>query len=64
VPRWHSAAYWPILHNGSDWIPGIEVITEYRKPKDFFVRCQFGNDLFTEKPFQGNIVVLSINFAV
>jgi hypothetical protein len=64
VPRWHSAVYWPLLHNGSGWVPGIELVTEYRKPKDFFIRCQFGNDLFTEKPFQGNIVVLFINFAV
>ena len=63
LPKWSTAIFWPMIHTGKDWVPGISLIMEYKKPTNFFVKCQYGNDMFTEKPFSGNVVVLKVDFS-
>jgi hypothetical protein len=62
IPKWTSAFYWPILHNGTSWIRGITQVLEYKNPKNFFKRGPFGNETFTEKTFKSNVVILKLQF--
>jgi hypothetical protein len=64
APKWQSAVFWPLVSDGKNWRSGIILLTEYYKPKDFFIKCPHGNDMFTEKPFGGSVVVLSIDYRV
>ena len=64
VPRWQTAMFWPIVHNGKTWQNGIELLLEYKNPKEFFQKGPFGNDVFSEKKFQSNVLILGVNFQV
>jgi hypothetical protein len=63
IPKWKSALFWPLVNDGTQWVPGFSLLVEYRKPANFFVHCQYGNDMFTEKPFSGSVVVLKVDFS-
>jgi hypothetical protein len=63
LPRWQASVFWPVIHNGKSWQPGITLLQEYIKPANFFIACFYGNDKFTAKPFNGNVLVLRVNFA-
>ena len=62
VPKWKASVFWPTLHNGKSWKVGISLIKEFSKPANFFLSCLYGNDKFTAKPFDGNVLVLLIDF--
>jgi hypothetical protein len=62
VPRWCASFFWPILHNGQSWEPGIQLIQEYCRPKRFFKAGAHGNNVFSENAFQSNVLVLKINY--
>jgi hypothetical protein len=62
VPRWQTAVYWPMLHDGASWAPGVSLLLEYQKPKKFFIPAPGGNDVFNENQFLSNMLVLMIKF--
>ena len=62
VPKWQSAIFWPIIHDGSEWRNGISLLLEYVKPKNFFIKAAGGNNLFNENAFTSNVLVLNVNF--
>ena len=62
LPRWQSAIFWPLLNNGKKWAPGISVVAEYQNPNNFFIQGTFGNDVFSEKTFKSNVLVLKVNY--
>ena len=64
APRWQSAVFWPLLHSGSSWNNGISLVHDYNRPSNFFKSCIYGNDVFSEKPFAGTIMILKIDFQV
>jgi hypothetical protein len=35
VPRWQTAMYWPIIHNGKTWQKGIKLLLEYKSKRLF-----------------------------
>jgi hypothetical protein len=62
IPKWKSAAYWPLLRTGNNWADGISCEMEYARPKQFFTRAPVGNNLFSENTFLSNVLVLKIKF--
>ena len=62
IPVWRSAVYWPIIHNGFSFKSGIKVLLEFRKPSKFFVAGKDANDMFTERAFCSDVLILELNF--
>ena len=62
VPKWYSAAYWPLLRNGDNWVDGVSCLLEYVRPTQFFTRPIVGNNVFSENIFLSNVLVLGIRF--
>jgi hypothetical protein len=62
IPRWQSAPFWPLVHNGMNWTEGISLLMEYKNPSDFFAKGPFGNDMFTKQAFISNVLILKISF--
>jgi hypothetical protein len=62
IPKWKASFFWPTLHDGTHWANGIELLLEYKNPVNFFKRGPFGNDTFTEKQFNSNVLILKIDF--
>ena len=62
IPKWMSSAYWPIIHDVEQYAWGIQLVSEYKNPKQFVTACQFGNNIFTEGQFASNVVVLAVDF--
>jgi predicted CxxxxCH...CXXCH cytochrome family protein len=62
IPKWTSAVYWPTICNGCHFISGITMLYEYKNPKNFFVACPFGNNVFSSAAFKGNILILKLDF--
>ena len=62
VPKWQSAAYWPLLWNGYRWAEGLSLLLEYKKPANFFKRGHFGNNTFCEEQFSSNVLVFELNY--
>jgi hypothetical protein len=62
VPKWCSAAYWPMLHNGHDYVQGIRLLIEYHKPVHFFRKGLHGNDVFSCNRFASNVLILLVDF--
>jgi hypothetical protein len=62
VPRWQTSSYWPLIHNGEQWNPGISLLLEYNHPKQLFKPSPVGNQIFSEKSFQSNVIILGIDY--
>jgi hypothetical protein len=62
TPKWKSAFFWPVIHDGTNWETGIHLLREYKNPTNFFHRGPFGNETFTEKTFSSNVLILKIDF--
>jgi hypothetical protein len=62
VPSWRSAAFWPSIHNGGGFRYGIRVMLEFRKPSCFFISGIDANDMFTERAFCSDVLILELNF--
>jgi hypothetical protein len=62
LPKWCSASFWPILHDGRDYVEGIELLLEYHKPVHFFQRGIYGNDVFSSDQFASNVIILLVDF--
>ena len=63
VPKWQSAAFWPLIWDGKNWLAGITLLLEYVKPTNFFQRGPFGNNVFSEQMFNSNVLVLKVDFS-
>jgi hypothetical protein len=64
VPAWRSAAFWPHINNGMEWSAGLKLIYQYRNPSAFFVRGLEANDVFTDRPFLGSVLIFGFDFRV
>jgi hypothetical protein len=62
LPKWCSAAYWPILHDGREYTRGVELLLEYHKPVHFFKRGVHGNNVFSGDQFASNVVILLVDY--
>jgi hypothetical protein len=63
IPRWMSAAYWPLIHNGTVWAEGVHLLVEYKNPCNFFKKGPYGNNVFSENRFDSNVLVLKVDFS-
>jgi hypothetical protein len=62
IPKWKSALFWPFIATEDGWAQGISLLYEYENPCNFFLRGPFGNSVFTEGKFAGNVLVLKLDF--
>ena len=62
VPKWPSAAFWPILYPNGVLAQGFSLLQEYKEPADFFQEGVFCNKMFTRAAFSGNVLVLRVKF--
>jgi hypothetical protein len=62
IPKWLSAVFWPVILCGEGWSPGLELLYEYQNPVNFFTKAKCGNDVFSEKKFASNVLILAFNF--
>ena len=60
VPKWHSAPFWPLLHDGESFLPCVKGHMEYKNPTNFFVSGR--NKLFTEN-LKFNMLVIRLDFS-
>jgi hypothetical protein len=61
LPKWVSSAWWPLLHDGRDYVHGVKLLVEYRKPVNLFQKGSCGNNMFSNEKFASNVVVLQID---
>jgi hypothetical protein len=62
IPKWVSSAWWPLLHDGLNYVSGVKLLVEYRNPKNFFIKSPCGNDMFSAAQFASNVVILRLDF--
>ena len=60
VPKWRSAPFWPLLYKDGVLVKELQLLCEYVHPKNFFWPSKHGNQVFTEKSFSGNVLVLRV----
>ena len=61
VPKWTSAAFWPLLVNNlGEFKPFIKDHVEYCKPMNFF--CSHSHNIFNVN-FRSNVFVLRLEFS-
>jgi hypothetical protein len=60
IPKWNSAAFWPVLYENGSLPSGWSLMHEYEKPKRFFVQGVYANSMFTSAAFSGNVLVFLI----
>jgi hypothetical protein len=63
IPKWESAAFWPMLCPGGVWKSGVSPIYEYKNPVNFFTSCKYGNGVFSEARFSSNVLMLRVDFS-
>ena len=63
IPKWESAAFWPMLCPGGAWKTGVSKLYEFQKPGNFFTSCQYGNGVFSEAKFSSNVLMLRLDFS-
>ena len=61
IPKWTSAPFWPLLYQEGRLMEGFTLLYEYRRPKNFFKKGLFANDMFSENSFASNVLVLKVN---
>jgi hypothetical protein len=62
IPKWRSSYFLPEICNNPVWMTGITVINKYCKPKNFFHKGPYGNNVFSNQQFASNVLVLKIDF--
>jgi len=59
-PKWVSAAFWPLIHTGSTYIPIVKDFLEYANPRNFFIPGTCKKSVFANETFKGAVVVVRL----